>query len=432
MLGRLKTAAFSLLLLVLVWLAAEACALLAWSVLNRAVFTPGRVRTQLDAVATPATAPTAAPVASHSTIKWGDFAEVLHPYFGYVADPHQPEPFWRPSDYGFILADRPNPIVKRAPDRLIVGVFGGSFANGTYLALKDHLVRKFAGTGREVIAINFANGGYKQPQQLLILNYLLALGAEFDVVIDLDGFNEVCLPPTELVPQHVNPFFPRSWNRRTADLVSVTTLRQLGQVEVLKSQQTDWARAFRARHLYLSPTLSLLWQYRDRALARRVYELNQSLQAAGRASESYTAHGPAYEDRGEAALFADLVACWERASLQMKSVTTASGARYYHYLQPNQYDAGSKPMNAAERHLAVTPGNPYAHCVATGYPLLRDAGARLQTAGVAFTDLTQIFAGTPDPLYVDDCCHVNMEGYALIAARIYADLARDLPGAPAP
>lgn len=426
--GRRKTIAFKLVLLAAAWLFAELCSFVAWSVVNGGVFTYPRITARLDAV----TSVAADPVVSHTGLKWGTFSEVLHPYFGYVAEPHQPEPFWRVSDYGFILSDRPSPIVKRAPGRFVVGVFGGSFANGTYLALKELLVRKFAGTGREVVAINFANGGYKQPQQVIILNTLMALGAEFDAVVNIDGFNEVALPPAELIPQQVNPFFPRSWDRRTADLVSVATLRLIGQVEVLKQAQEEWARRFRSSRLYLSPTLSLVWQYRDRALARRIFELSGALQAAGRDSSSYVSHGPAYEDRGEAALYADLVACWERSSVQMRDVAVGSGARYYHYLQPNQYDPGSKVLSAEERRIAVTPGHPYAKSVPQGYPLLRAGGGRLKAAGIAFTDLTQVFSSVPESIYVDDCCHVNGEGYALIAGIIYADLARDIPGAPAP
>ena len=33
--------------------------------------------------------------------------------------------------------------------------------------------------------------GYKQPQQLMAYNYLLSLGAEFDAVINIDGYNVI-------------------------------------------------------------------------------------------------------------------------------------------------------------------------------------------------------------------------------------------------
>ncbi len=39
----------------------------------------------------------------------------------------------------------------------------------------------------------FANGAHKQPQQLLILNYFLSIGQPLDMVINVDGFNEMAV-----------------------------------------------------------------------------------------------------------------------------------------------------------------------------------------------------------------------------------------------
>jgi lysophospholipase L1-like esterase len=49
---------------------------------------------------------------------------------------------------------------------------------------------------------------------------------------------------------------------------------------------------------------------------------------------------------------------------------------------------------------------------------------------VAFTDLTGIFAGRREALYVDDCCHVGPAGYALIADAVADGLLA--PVAPSP
>ena len=35
--------------------------------------------------------------------------------------------------------------------------------------------------------------GYKQPQQLLVPTYFLSIGQVFDLVVNIDGFNEVAL-----------------------------------------------------------------------------------------------------------------------------------------------------------------------------------------------------------------------------------------------
>ena len=44
---------------------------------------------------------------------------------------------------------------------------------------------------------------------------------------------------------------------------------------------------------------------------------------------------------------------WAESSFQMHAVASAKGIRYFHFLQPNQYIEGTKPMSdggAARRH----------------------------------------------------------------------------------
>jgi hypothetical protein len=44
---------------------------------------------------------------------------------------------------------------------------------------------------KEIVLLNFGSGGFRQPQQLLILTYFFLIGQRLDLVINLDGFNEV-------------------------------------------------------------------------------------------------------------------------------------------------------------------------------------------------------------------------------------------------
>jgi len=50
--------------------------------------------------------------------------------------------------------------------------------------------------------------GYKQPQQLLALAYFLSLGAEYDLIINLDGYNDIVLPVTDNYNLGSTPFSP--------------------------------------------------------------------------------------------------------------------------------------------------------------------------------------------------------------------------------
>ncbi|MBS0477724.1 MAG: hypothetical protein JSR79_00285 [Proteobacteria bacterium] len=415
----LKRVLFWFALLLFTWGACELVSFTALSALNRSVFSYASVKKELAAGAAVAGGEG---VSGRTEVRWGDFVEVLHPYFGFVADPARTPPAWDVSDYGFIFDGKASPITRRAPGRLVVAVFGGSFANGAYLLLKREFEAHAAQLHKEVILLNFSAGGYKQPQHLMVLNYLLALGAEFDLVINIDGFNEVALPLAENIRAHVNPFYPRGWEGRPADTISQASVRAIGRIEYLKERRADLARTCLQRHLYLSPTLCLIWTLRDKAMAGEAYRAEQAIRAASAqsdASKSYTMRGPAYTMVSEADTLRDLAGVWRNASAQMATLSKASGARYFHFLQPNQYVPNSKPLNPAERKQAFAENHPFRHAVVVGYPYLQKSGQDLQKSGVHFTDLTGIFAHTDETVYNDDCCHLNEQGYRIVAAEIY-------------
>jgi len=75
-----------------------------------------------------------------------------------------------------------------------VGVFGGSVASWLCILMGRDLERKCRiATGQSVKVLNFSSGGFKQPQQLNVLNFMHLLGQELDVVVEIGGFNEVAL-----------------------------------------------------------------------------------------------------------------------------------------------------------------------------------------------------------------------------------------------
>jgi hypothetical protein len=415
---------FWIIMPVMTWLCVEAFSLIAYAVINHTAFSYPKARSKLEDQLS-SDSPELK-VTGRTDLKWGDFVEVLHPYFGFVADPYQNKPMWKVSDFGFLMSGNVNPIVKKSPDKVIVGCFGGSLGGVIYPYLKEVLEQHSTDIGKQFVVINFAAGGYKQPQQLMILNYLLALGAEFDFVINLDGFNDIVLAPTENAPNHVNPFFPRGWDRRTANIISPATVRLVGLVEVTKRSREKWAYTFRKHHLYLSPTLFLLWQSQDQRRARTIYDANQNIKTESAKSQTFTMKGPPYSYSDETLLYNDLAQVWKRCSVQMKTLCDANGAHYYHFLQPNQYVPGSKPMTEEERKIAINKDSPYTKEVEKGYPLMIKQGAILPTLGVKFTDLTSIFADNREILYIDDCCHTNSKGSVVIAQRIYQTILPEL------
>jgi hypothetical protein len=125
-----------------------------------------------------------------------------------------------------------------------------------------------------------------------------------------------------------------------------------------------------------------------------------------------------------------------QASIQMRDLATANGARYFHFLQPNQYVEGSKVFSEEEKRVADVdaysgrefPYHPsvrnYKRAARLGYPLLIESGAELRKQGVRFVDLTTIFAEVRETIYRDACCHYNLAGYEMIAERMAREIIR--------
>jgi len=397
------------------WIVVELISVIGYAVINRSLFSKGRVQQKINSILI--SKDDTSTLDDDTGLRWGDFIEVIHPYFGFVADPYRNKGV---SDFGFILSKDVNPIVKKSVDKLTIGIFGGSFASGIFVSAQSLLKKCLQNSSdpKEIMILHFAGGGYKQPQQLLIFTYLLSLGAEFDIVINIDGFNEVALPPSENVPNQVHPFYPRLWHARTRNLLDPVKARHLGYIEFLKDKKQKWAEFFSDYHLYYSPTLALMWEYRNRTLSRSIYDTVQKIQQNVKVSKLYARHGPQYSYGNEEQLFFDLVELWKQCSLQMKRLCDVNQSEYYHFLQPNQYVEGSKPMTEREKRQVVNDESHFKNGVVKGYPLLREAGKELQKLGVNFTDLTMIFVENEDILYSDDCCHLNKIGNDIISHRI--------------
>jgi hypothetical protein len=363
----------------------------------------------------------------------------LHPYLGFVADPASATGPVRdslggmvPTDLGFFRRRLDIPSTTDHPIR--IGVFGGSVA--FLFSLKaDHLLERAVraspvAAGRDVVVQSFALPGYKQPQQLFALLYALLSGQHFDVVVNIDGFNELVLPLTENVPQATAPIYPRSWAQLVSTAPPLALVERAARAIAIGDARGLLARAFDLPLVGLSPTANLLWRALDRELARRQAESEAALARWSSEQSGYRAHGPAPAVTGRDVM-PDLVELWRNSSLLMHRLCAANGIAYVHVLQPNQYVPGAKPFDAAERRIAHRDDHPYRAIVERGYPQLVQAGVSLRDAGVRFEDASLMFADRHEPLFIDDCCHFNGRGNQLLATRVADAVIAALSGSPA-
>jgi len=366
---------------------------------------------------------------------WWIRDDVLHPFVGFVRNPEVRADLFnqlrvdsRVNAWGFF---GPPPIGEEDSRRARVAILGGSFATELFLyardALREALARDPAFSGREIEIVCLALGGMKQPQQLLVLDYVLALGARFDLVLNVDGFNEVVLPLEDNQPLGVALHYPRSWPTYVSKGLDVSGQVLLGRIAELRERRAERAERVGGSLLGRSSLALVAWSALDRRdqarLAAVEQELREYFAGEGR-SRGLQESGPPESFAGPDGARREAVELWRDGSIQLARTCTASGIAYLHVLQPNQYYPGERTFTPWEReHALSAPEHAYRRHAEAGYPLLVEAGRELAARGVPFADLTRIFDDERRTVYRDDCCHLNDYGYARLAEAIAAALA---------
>jgi len=384
--------------------------------------------------------------------------EAVHPYFGFTHTPGTPfdipaslqagtatesaapprdtfaprstEPALRTNNFGFV-APHDYPFPKAREQQFVIGIFGGSvgvwFCQLGAPRMADALKQHPYFQNREVIPLCFSHEGYKQPQEALALTYFLSVGQTFDLVVNLDGFNDVALGALN--------------DSRGLD-VSMPSAQHLGALIDLINQSAmtpdklqSLAAIFRGRARLAELTASIrrnrlasvhvvldrsYWRVRDdyvRELGRyNTLPSNPPDNALVRVS-------PAPRTRDAATLFSDIAATWARSSILMHDTLAARGTAYVHVLQPNQYYS-MRAFSEAEAATALSDASPYKTAVEHGYPRLVAAGASLLNRRIRFVDATGVFNRTPAPVYMDNCCHYTLAGNQVLADFMAAAILR--------
>lgn len=350
----------------------------------------------------------------------------IHPYLGFVFDSD-----WKQkgigktkrsgvNKYGFLDDDVPSPAVD--DDSFTIGIVGGSvacwFAGQTEDELRRRLGKHPYLKNRKIRVVNLALGGYKQPQQLMTLTYMLALGNSFDMVLNIDGFNDIVLPVLENLQTGVYPYYPRSWHLMLESSPEIELQRAIGKATVMREARKSWALFFLERGFRYSVAMQYLWKAGDRLLNRGIKNNVETINGFKLDRLNFRARGPGFEAQAEEDVFKELAGFWADCSILMKRICDSNGILYHHFLQPNQYVKGSKPMGQEELKVAYNDKAYAKRLVEKGYPHLQAQADRLLKSGVRFRDMTMVFAEVEEPLYYDIMCHFNIKGNLILANRI--------------
>lgn len=386
---------------------------------NRAAATE-EVRQRVSSLTRSVPSPEAAPVEPTADPE-GRLREQLHPYFGFDA------PAILEDAVTAELAYFATPASHEALDVLILG---GSVSarfhdfGGPTLIEGLRADPRFA--EREIRLLRHGRGSYKQPQQVMVVTYLLSLGYRPDVVINIDGFNEVALA-LENGLQGVHPLQPSlpRWGHlvtgKRLDPEGVQILWDARRAQLGASALGSWALEHGLLHSAVV----------GRAVLRRLNAMQGASARAharllgrlGGTSDPALA-GPPHA-RETDAILGTAVEGWVESSRTLHALCAARGAHYLHVLQPTLHDEGSKPLT--EREVATSgAAQSWIDGARLGYPLLRAAAGRLRAAGVDFLDASGVFADQRGSLYFD-VCHFRPAGHHTLARAIAAALLEGLP-----
>ena len=333
---------------------------------------------------------------------------ISHPYYGFTAlSPVSP------------LNAMPPP--KTNPDTVLIALLGGSVARDAAPHLQQALTQYFTdqGLAKEPVVISLAYSAMKQPQQLHIAAFMLAMGGNFDIIVNLDGYNELAYSWLNF-NKDVFPSFPYQWENQvslTRDEIALAGQIRAARSQLAQLQQTGPTSPFRYTALY-----GIIHRYQTRQAETRILQLNYEMSNLGRA-RSLEQQGPYVPFRKSSDMRRETVSVWYRSSALLSRLAAAGGADYYHFLQPNQYIPNSKPLSPEELQNYYRPGQVKSTDYPNTYPLFQQFGQALQQRGVPYFDLTQIFNDHPETLYTDECCHLTPRGYQLLAAAMVQRLA---------
>ena len=360
--------------------------------------------------------------------------DALHPYFGPT---HRPgHPFSMPAalqsegsvpavtnNFGFVSAHS-YPYNRKRDDEFIIGIFGGSVGvwfcqlgvDRVIAHLKEHPALK----DRGVTPLCFSHEGYKQPQQALVLAYFLSIGQEFDLVLNIDGFNEVALGRLNdrqgldiSMPSvmHIDPLI----NLVDQSTLTPEKLESLAQISRHKRQLNTLAdRINRNRIASVNVVLEQYFQIVSNRHVAELYAFARLPSSPPERSVVYVT--PRTKARTDEELFDEIARSWIGASTVMNALLSARSVPYVHVLQPNQYYT-QRRFAAGEARVALNEQSPFKDGVQKGYPILirmSESGV-WQKNGVRFLDATGIFDREPSPVYMDDCCHYTRRGNEMLA-----------------
>jgi len=355
----------------------------------------------------------------------------FHPFFGYVLKPgvyNHENSGLKVNNYGF-FSPYNYPYTKTHSNQVIIGIFGGSVASDFSVnetidpSHPRTLIQKLQSLpqfkNKEIIVLNFANGGYKQPQQLLILSYFLSIGQEFDLVINIDGFNELALSSLNnqakldfSMPsfQHFQPLT----SLVNADLSAIVSIGDIIKNKQKLTQVNQQLNQCKLAFCYGINQLRI--KHLSKTYQQQVSDFDQrqiqKKSTAGHSEKSLIALSKTSEALANTVAVNQAVNNWFESSLMMSHLLSMRQIPYFHVIQPNQHYPTERIFPSAEKQMIQE--SPYHQDARKSYPVLISKAEQMQKYGINLFNAVKILDETSETVYRDSCCHYNQLGQDIL------------------
>ena len=334
---------------------------------------------------------------------------ILHPYFAW-------ETLGGQQRVSRDLAYFRTPEADLEFDILVVGSsVAAGFSNRGRAAFEALLEQDPRFADRPIRVQRYARGAFKQPQQLMVLAYLLTLGFEPDAVVCVDGMNELATALANF-KRGAHPVYPglTQWAPvAVGGALDDRALELLFQLRLNEERGRSLARWVGRTGASYSCVLGTLARSRmARIQTDWVTAQEQYVDHVTGVDTKLALRGPEFEGDGRDAL-RECVYAWERSVISMAALCADRSIPFVHVLQPTLYDEGSKPLTPGEQAGANAPPE-WINGAQAGYPLMREGIARLRERGLHSVDASRIFEEVEETVYVD-AAHFNRAGYEVFA-----------------
>jgi hypothetical protein len=357
----------------------------------------------------------------------------LHPYFGYTGPYSLSGPTGSTNNLGFGQSQERRVPFGAEPNDFVVFIFGASVAGNVVSPPQggppiQGLLQKLPQLkDKNVIVFSMAQGPQKQPQPLMELAFLLAMGQHIDLVLSVEGTVEFTSGLANF-EGGIDPIFPPS------DVLGVLG-RELtpvdssaaGFYEMAYHLSRDRAAVKYYSKLVAESKSGLGFLTNRFILAYYARCLNDDL-------ANYEGAVTQKDDRSETQKWTDIqkllsldmavsvtkdnvlesiFQTWLRCSDMMKLMANATGATFVEIVHPNPYHSKKKLTPSETAVLAAVPDTDYFRRGSVqGYSLIEQRTDMLKSRGI-ITALT-LFDENPDTIYVDSTGHFSRLGETIL------------------